>query len=544
MLITRRDLLTKGGTVALGAALFPGRLVSQNELRNPEIIPDDFFKSIASNAIDVAVSEGASYSEIYMRRSLSRTGLSTRNDISRGDVLFRQHITIGIRSLVDGRWGFASSNQLENKEVTRLSLASVYQAKENARVKARPMEWKFPASMARSYVSPGIDPFSISMEEVTDFINSWRSEVIQFRNPHISLEELKNTRIAQTRHESFFASSLGSNLKSIQYITSGAFEFSARYKRMQPMSGTHVVSARGLDMQQAGWEAIRDAELHKQIPDMMEQSASRSMIGISPVDIGRFDVVCDQKTVASILNNTIVRATELDRVLGYEANAGGTSYLGPDIYSNLGSSVGSEKLSISLTRSLSKGIGSIPWDAEGVPAKDFHIVEQGKLVNYQTNIEVAPGMDKWYESNGIEPGSNGCSFRSDGSSFPIISSPDITIRSSEHPISLEDLIGSVKKGYFVPEATAMTSFQCQDGYIRALAREITNGKLGNFVQMGILFDTPELLGNISALGGKDSSLLTGVHKRKGEPVQNTWSTARTVPISFTNVAVIDPARKL
>ncbi|MEP6754580.1 MAG: hypothetical protein ABJA67_03680, partial [Chthonomonadales bacterium] len=67
---------------------------------------------------------------------------------------------------------------------------------------------------------------------------------------------------------------------------------------------------------------------------------------IKPIDIGRFDVVFDWETMGSFVLNSWGNATQLDRAMGYEANAQGTSYLGPDPTEFLGTSVAAPQITV------------------------------------------------------------------------------------------------------------------------------------------------------------------------------------------------------
>src|SRR5690606_6648288 len=84
-----------------------------------------------------------------------------------------------------------------------------------------------------------------------------------------------------------------------------------------------------------GWElyaaeripCVREHSLREEMRRRIEEAKEDLFLPIKPGQVGRFDAVFDARSVAGLTDETLGRATELDRALGYEANASGTSYL-------------------------------------------------------------------------------------------------------------------------------------------------------------------------------------------------------------------------
>ncbi|MHA2369347.1 MAG: TldD/PmbA family protein, partial [Candidatus Hodarchaeales archaeon] len=80
--------------------------------------------------------------------------------------------------------------------------------------------------------------------------------------------------------------------------------------------------------------------------------------------------------------------TELDRVMGFEADFAGTSFLTTDKFGS-NYRYGSDIVNLVCDPTLKYGLGSIRYDDEGVQTKRFHIVENGIFKNYMTDRELA-----------------------------------------------------------------------------------------------------------------------------------------------------------
>lgn len=543
--VSRRSFIGTSSGFLATRLIVPGVVASKPPGESPELIPEDELFRLLNRALDIAESSGASYSEVSIDRRVSQ-GLGQRDDrvigVSFGST---DQINFGIRVLFNGCWGHASSNQLEDEELVRVAEAALKQARANAAAKPRDFSPDTFKGASGRYITPGIDPFTVPLEEKIDFLNSWRITVKDYRDTQF-VANLGDSSILCSRTERGYINSEGSQQYTVTYYGKGELILSGGFKNAQALSPSPPRWCGGLHDQQAGWDMFRNAMPHEQIPELVEESAQASMIGMAPVDIGRYDIVCNAQTTAFMLGSTIARASELDRALGYEANADGTSYLGPDPFDHLGSVVASPSVSITANRHLTTGLATTPWDSEGVPVKEFDLVREGQLVDYFTNREVSPVLQSWYEKNGKVIGSNGCSIQSNSGMFPLIGLPNIRITPSTNGGNEEALISGIKKGYYLPDFRQLgvsSSFQNQDGYARGLAREIINGKLGNYVSLGVMFNATELLKNTTGIGTDEDQKHIPFGYQKGQPAQAESCTIESVPMSFSNVAVIDPSRK-
>lgn len=523
-----------------------------SSLMNPELVAKDTIFAALEYALDSAMAMGVEYCEVSFDKNIDQV-LSQRDKAIVGMGLgWREETNIGIRVFLKGSWGHASSNQFEKGEIGRITDRAVAQARANSQKKVNVnINWGDKDPVIGEYITPGIDPLSIPVEEKIDFVNSWRASVLDYRSQDYSVELGSNTVLSNQRNERGYVNSHGSKQYAITYRSFGFFSLGGRHKRMPSLSPSAEVYCRGMDFQQGGWEVFRDADVHGQIPYLIEKSAEDALIGISPVDVGRYTVVMNAPVVARIVGDTLVRGAELDRILGYEANATGTSFLGPNPYDHLGQEICNQLLTISANRLDEKGLASIPWDAEGVPVKEFDIVRDGVLVDLITNRETSFDLNKWYSVIDKPYMSNGCSSQQSSAHFPLSSPPNIKIASaSEHDYDEADMISEVDKGYYISDFSGRelafntrTSFQRQDGIGIGTVREIVNGKLGNHVYIGMIYNIKEMLKGVASIGGERSVIATPLLVGKGQPRQNLGFTMSAPAMAFSNMAIIDPSRK-
>ena len=100
------------------------------------------------------------------------------------------------------------------------------------------------------------------------------------------------------------------------------------------------------------------------------------------------------------IHEIVAHATELDRIMGYEANYAGTSFVKISDIGKL--KYGSKLFNVTADKTDPGGLGTIGYDDDGVKTTKFPIVRDGILVGLQTNRETAHYIN--------EKESRGCTF--------------------------------------------------------------------------------------------------------------------------------------
>jgi TldD protein len=498
---------------------------------------------LAMRAIDVAKSAGATYADVRITRTL---GQSAGGSLG---LHFREEETVGlgVRALVNGAWGFAATSYWMDDEAVRIAQAAVAQAKVNAVGVTQPIELAPATAVTGHWVMPvREDPFVIPYETKLNVIEG-TTEAARWQLPTRSraggsVSILYPLAIACYRQERALATTDGTYVTQTVYRTGGGLSLTISDARGHPVGGA---SAAGLDMAGRGWEIFADAHIVDQIPKMLDEAEANAALPVKPVDIGQYDVICDGSTVASLVNETFGRATELDRALGYEANASGTSYLGPDPTDWLGTQVASPLVNITANRSLVGGIATIKWDDEGIPPADFSLVTGGQLLDYQTTRDQAPHLRAWYTSHQQSVRSHGCVASEDARTFPLSMIPNLAVAPHASGSTIDELIAGHTKGIVMVGSFASTDFQAKNGMLaRGQVYQIKAGKkIARLSNAGVLFSAIELWKNVTAVGSPTSVVHVAQGETKGEPNQTTMHTVSGVAVALKQQAVIDVTRK-
>jgi len=541
MSLSRRDLLKITMKVGAGAAVFsgiPGPLLAQLGGGLPESVQsirDPVVKEMALRAIEAARDAGASYADVRLTRTRGRElhHLSVQPRDSEG-------LVVGVRSLVNGYWGFAGSLVWSTDEMARLGRESVRQARaltigpvREVDLAAAPMpvdeHWTMPVEL---------DPFEISHLEIYDFLVSLRL----FVQRHSGFSVVPPTANAVTFvvQEKAFASSEGAYCTQRLYRSEGSLVLGLEKNGRKLARGLDMLTPAGL-----GFELYKGQPLREQIRRLMEEMEEDIMMPVKPVEVGRYNVVCDARTTTSLAAVTLGTATQLDRALGYEANASGTSYLNAPL-EMLGSfEVGAPLLTLTANRSEHGGAATVRWDDEGVHPDEFTLVREGVLQDFQTTRESATWLADSYTKASRAIRSHGCAAAPSAVEAPLTHTPNLRIAPGDEALDFEDLVSGIEEGLAIKEMGVSMDYQGLSGMgVSERVYEVKSGKRVAIVAgAGILFRTPELWKGLVALGGEASVRRYGTTSSKGEPLQTTYHSVSAPPAVFKEFTVIDPRRK-
>jgi TldD protein len=496
-------------------------------------IQDPQVKALALRAVDAAMSAGATYVDVRLTRTRRRRVAPNMS----GGVSDREELVAGTRALVNGCWGFASGPVWDADEMVRLGREAVHQARAMAFGPARQMDLA-PVSAVNDghWTMPvEIDPFEVPPFEIHDYLASLRLWVGRF--PGFSISRIW----ADFQHqEKAFASSVGSYCTQRLYLTTGTISLRLRRDDGEFEDWVEQLTPAGL-----GWELFKGERLRGSIEQLMEEMKFHLSLPAKPVDVGRYDAVCDAMTVASLLDATLGRATELDRSLGYEANAGGTTYLS-DPVAMLGSyEAGAPSVNVSANRSEPGGAATVRWDDEGVAPDDFTLIDRGTLVDFQTTRESANWLAEYYAAQGRTVRSHGCANAPSALEPQLLHPPNLSLAPGREPLDFDGAIAEMQDGIAVKKLDIDMDFQALNGLgTGSRIYEVKNGKrVARIVGAGLLFRAPELWKGLKAVGGPDSLGRYGFPSLKGEPQQRTYHSVTAPPAVFEQFTVIDVLRK-
>jgi len=502
-------------------------------------IEDPRLKALASRALDSARGAGAIYADVRLTHTRSREFLPDATSDE-------ESMEVGVRALVDGYWGFASGPVWSPDEMARLGREAVHQAKTNALGKPRVVALA-PTSVVPSgnWVMPvQRDPFEISPFEVEDFLKSLEIYVKRTQGASVG----PNHALGMVQSKAF-ASTAGSYCTQRCYRTAGRLYINLKLEKLR-REGTIALDC--LSPAGMGWELyaadriarVRNNSVREEVRHAIEELREDLMLPLKPVDVGRYDAVLDANTTASLLDETLGRATELDRALGYEANAGGTSYLDDPFSMVANYQVGAPALTVTAERSDPGGVATVQWDDEGVAPDAFALVREGVLADFQTTRESAGWLNEVYAKRGIPMRSHGCSGAPSAVFAPMQQAPNLTLAAGHDAKDFDALVSGMPDGIAIKGAQIDMDFQHSSGLGIGRIYEVKRGKrVAKIVSAGFLFRATDLWKSLDAMGGEASLRRYGMQTAKGEPEQECYHSVTAAPAAVKNLTLIDPQRK-
>ncbi len=217
------------------------------------------------NALDLASVKGAQYADIRLVNT-TQERLAVRNGVV--DTLSNDHSTgFGVRVLVNGSWGFASSHDFSSVELDRVTDLAVQIAQASALQSQEPVDLGSPVTSRGTYTTPiQIDPFQVSSEQKLNLL----------LEADRAMALVKGIRSRQgslvfIREEKTFASTEGAYVEQTIYEAGGGIQATAVgndevQRRSYPQMN-------GRQQGCAGWEYITALD----IPGNAEKTASEAV---------------------------------------------------------------------------------------------------------------------------------------------------------------------------------------------------------------------------------------------------------------------------
>ena len=474
---------------------------------------------LISRALDLAEVRGAGYADIRIVRT-GQERISLRNGVV--DTLsVDESLGFGVRVLVNGCWGFASSHDLTSKEVDRVTALALDIAKASGTLSKAAVNLGPPVTSRGTYTTPiEEDPFTIS----TDHKLALLMDADQ-RMASVKGVRSRQGNLVFIKEEKTFANSEGAHVEQTVYEAGGGI--AANSVGNNEIQRRSYPQSMGRQQGCAGWEYITAMDL----PGNAERVATEAvaLLTADPCPSGIVtDIIIGGAQLALQIHESCGHAIELDRVLGAEAAYAGTSFLTTDKLNNF--RYASDVVNITADSLRVPGLGSYGWDDEGVPSQSTPIVTNGEFVGYLMSRETATGL-------GLT--SNGCVRAASWNRIPMIRMTNVSIEPGTW--KLDDLIADTGDGIFLEMNRSWSiddkrynfQFGAEVGY------EIKNGKLGrllrNTTYTGI---TPEFWNSCDAVCDADHWQMWGTPNcGKGQPGQIGHTGHGAAPARFRNVRV-------
>jgi TldD protein len=475
-------------------------------------------RDLTAIALNDAIRRGASYADIRIVESRSEE-LTVRTG-KLGDARLDESRGIGVRVIVDGSWGFASSPEISKEAIRRTTLRSCAAARASTRLRAKKARLTREEVHDTAWQTPVlIDPFTVPQSEKLDLL--FRIDKILRADPRIKGAE---STVGFKRKRQWLATSEGTFIDQTLTRSGGGYSATAVrgnavQKRSYPMSfGGQFLSL--------GYEVIPALMLIENAEKTREEAIA--LLSARPCPSGMKTLILDGTQLALQIHESCGHSSELDRVLGIEENYAGRSFLTIEKYGKF--RYGSRAVNLTADCTLPGGLATFGYDDDGVRAQCWPIVREGIFVGYATNREFAGVLGE--NSRGA------C--RADGwGHFPMIRIPNLSLMPGDW--KLEDLIADTddgvlmctNKSWSIDQMRYNFQFGCEIGW------EIKKGKLGRMLKdctyQGI---TADFWRSCDAVCDSSSWKPGGVvNCGKGQPGQRAEMTHGAAPARFRNVTV-------
>jgi TldD protein len=483
---------------------------------------------MTDRALNLAEVQGASYADIRIvhRRTQNVTvknGVveALTDDESQG---------FGVRLVVDGAWGFASSALLSPAEIDRVTALAVKIGRASALVKSGDVDLGPPAAQVGSYRTPvRIDPWEVSLGQKIDLMLEADAGLRVAPDVRVAKSNLAFWRETKT-----FASSEGTHIEQEITESGGGIEATAVDSDQGEVQKRSHPNSFARDQRGGGWEAILAMDLPDNAERVSEEAAA--LLRADPCPSGVTTVILDATQLALQVHESCGHPIELDRVFGTEASYAGTSFLTPE---KLGAfRYGSEIVNLTADATIPGGLGTFGWDDEGIPAQRVPIVRDGIFCGYLSSRETVQQLRRI--AGDSAPETSGGAMRADGwSRIPLIRMTNVNLEPGEW--EFDDLIADTDDGILMDlnKSWSIDDKRLNFQFGTELAYEIKNGKLGrmlkNATYTGI---TPRFWANCDAICNQNHWQVWGTPNcGKGQPPQVAHTGHGAAPARFRNVQV-------
>ena len=531
---------------ALGAGglLLPGsRLIAAEQL----LAPNDTARNrrLADAALAAAKAAGASYCDVRVGRYLRQYVVTREAKVE--NVVNAESIGVGVRVIANGAWGFAATNTLSSDGVAAATRQAVGIARANARVIDRPVElapvtpagttsWRTPIRRNAMEV-PVAEKVALLMDVNAAALNAGA--------------DFAASRLFAINEQKYFASSDGSWIDqdvhrlwlpfTVTAVDKATGKFRTRdglgapvgmgyeYLEGDPAQKHHLPG--GLVAYGLSYDAREDA--------VAAAKQARAKLTAPSVKPGKYDLVIDPSNLFLTIHESVGHPLELDRVLGYEANYAGTSFATVD-KRDAGFRWGSGLVNFVADKTRPGSLGAVGYDDEGVKTRQWDLVRDGILVDYQCTRDQAHILGKTE--------SDGCSYADAWSSVQFQRMPNVSLAAGKAPLDVAKMIAGVDKGLYIHGRGSYSidqqRYNAQFG--GQLIYEIERGKVTRLVEDGAYqIRTPEFWNSVTAIcDERDFRLGGSFFDGKGQPGQVSAVSHGSATTRFDGVNVINTARSL
>ena len=433
----------------------------------------------------------------------------------------------GVRVLLNGAWGFSSSNATNEEEMKKVIDQAVQIAKDSQPTVDGEVEMADEPSYQDKFKSEyDEDPFKVSLDEKINLLKE--ATDIMGKDDKIKVAE-GSLKFLKT--DKYFLNTDGSRIHQVILESGAGIECTAMadgeaQKRSFPCS-------HGGDHQARGYEFVRELDLTAKADQIRDEALQLLVAPDCPK--GKHTIIIGSAQMVLQIHESCGHPTELDRVFGEEISLAGASFITPDKLGKL--KYGSDIVNINFDSTIPGSIATFGYDDEGVKAQRSDCVTNGLFVGYLMSRQSALKLGR---IAGQDIKSNGA-MRADGwNRIPIVRMISVNLEPREG--TLEEIIADTKDGIYLDtnKSWSIDDHRINFQFGVEWAQEVKDGKLGqvykNAVYTGI---TPEFWNACDAIGGPENWHVWGLPNcGKGDPMQTAHVAHGVPPTRFRQIELL------
>lgn len=545
----RRDFLQYSG-LGLGAMMVPSLVAFSKPVATEHLIATGMDaaakKLLADVALNTTKSLGATYTDVRIGRYLQQFLLTREKNVQ--GITNAESFGVGIRVIANGTWGFSATSDVSPDGIKKCAETAVAIAKANSKLQKEPVvlapvkpygevSWKTPIQK---------NAMEVPVKEKIDLLLSVNNAALDNGAAFV------NSALFMINEQKYFASTDGSYIDQDihriwpNFTVTAVNKAEGLFRSRQALSAPMGMGYEYLDglasekfMNPAGFNSYRNSY------DMVEDAVTaakhaKEKLTAKSVLPGKYDLMLDPDHLGLTIHESVGHPLELDRVLGYEANYAGTSFATLDKWETKNFKYGSDLVNIVADKVQPNSLGNVGWDDEGVQAKEWDLIKNGVLVNYQAIRDQAKIIN--------ESESHGCCFADNWSSVQFQRMPNVSLKPGEAKMSPHDMIKDIEKGIYILGRGSYSIDQQRYNFQFGgqLFYEIKNGQIAGMLEdVAYQSNTQEFWNSCSALCDKDDYRLFGsFFDGKGQPSQVSAVSHGSPTTRFDGVNVINTGRSI
>jgi len=541
----RRDFIKLTGA-GVGGLILPitGNIVSAEQLldRPMDVVMK---KQLADIALNAAKSAGASYADARIGRYLNQF-ITTREKVV-NNVVNTESAGIGIRVIANGTWGFASTSKITPESIAKTAKQAVAIAKANSKFQTEPVRLAPVKGVGEvSWKTPIVkNAFEIPIKEKADMLLNVNNAAMDTGASYIT------SVLFLVNEQKYFASTDGSYIDQDVHRLWAPFFASAvgksGFKQRSSMGNPVGMGFEYLDGKKEDKVYVDGANIgYNNSYDMVEDARNagkelQKKLTAKSVKPGKYDIVLDPAHLMLTIHESVGHPLELDRVLGYEANFAGTSFATLDKWKSKKFQYGSDIVNLFADKTQAYSLGHVGYDDEGVKTKEWDLVKNGVLVNYQATRDQVHMID--------QNESHGCCYSQSWRDVQFQRMPNVSLKPNQkEDLSANDIIKGVEKGIYIAGRGSFSIDQQRYNFQFGgqLFFEIKDGKIVDQIEdVAYQSNTQDFWNSCAQLAGKSDYRVGGsFFDGKGQPPQVSAVSHGCPTTRFNNINVLNTKRKV